>query len=207
MATATDQQPRETTAELEAEVERLRGEVAQSRRRGGTVALAAFFAALLGLAALVGVAFRVNHDQDTLNAMHDRMSGRQMSGNMAAGMGSAGTSVVSGEASAGAARQVTAQLGDYWVRPNVTSVPAGKVTFIAKNVGAVPHELMIERAPIKMEGPGQPVEDAALGMIEDMDPGDSGQMTVTLKPGMYMLFCNLPGHFAAGQHLMFRVTG
>jgi len=25
--------------------------------------------------------------------------------------------------------------------------------------------------------------------------------------GMYMLFCNITGHYAAGQHTVFRVTG
>jgi uncharacterized cupredoxin-like copper-binding protein len=44
-------------------------------------------------------------------------------------------------------------------------------------------------------------------MIEDMAPGQTGHMTVNLKPGRYMLFCNLPGHYAAGQHTMFTVTG
>jgi uncharacterized cupredoxin-like copper-binding protein len=208
MATQTDKEPTQASAtDLEAEVEHLRAELAQSKKRSGTVQIAAFFAALLGLAALVGVAFRVNNDQTTLNAMHDQMSGTQMPANMPANMGGRGSATATDVESAGPAHQVSAQLGDYWVRSDVGSVVAGKVTFTAENVGAVPHELMIERAPIKMEGPGQPVEDAALGMIEDMDPGESGQMTVTLKPGMYMLFCNAPGHYAAGQHTMFRVTG
>jgi uncharacterized cupredoxin-like copper-binding protein len=44
-------------------------------------------------------------------------------------------------------------------------------------------------------------------MIQDMAPGESGKMTLDLKPGMYMLFCNITGHYAAGQHTVFRVTG
>jgi uncharacterized cupredoxin-like copper-binding protein len=44
-------------------------------------------------------------------------------------------------------------------------------------------------------------------MIQDMAPGASGKMTLNLRPGMYMLFCNITGHFAAGQHTMLRVTG
>jgi uncharacterized cupredoxin-like copper-binding protein len=27
-----------------------------------------------------------------------------------------------------------------------------------------------------------------------------------LKPGKYMLFCNVQGHYAAGQHTVFTVT-
>ena len=101
---------------------------------------------------------------------------------------------------------VRVTLGEMWVRPSVTSVPAGKVTFVASNMGHVQHELMIERMPLRMEGPGKPVEDAAQGMIEDIGPGRSGKMTLRLKPGKYELFCNVPGHYAAGQHIEFTVT-
>ena len=45
------------------------------------------------------------------------------------------------------------------------------------------------------------------GMIDDMGPGQSGHMTLNLKAGTYMLFCNVPGHYAMGQHTMFKVTG
>jgi len=101
---------------------------------------------------------------------------------------------------------VYVQLGDYWAAPTVSSVHAGKVTFIARNVGRVPHELMVERMPMKFDAPMQPNEDAAQGMIDDMAPGHSGRMTMRLRPGTYMLFCNVAGHYAAGQHMTFTVT-
>jgi uncharacterized cupredoxin-like copper-binding protein len=101
---------------------------------------------------------------------------------------------------------VYVQLGDFWAAPAVDTVRAGKVTFLAKNVGQYLHELMIERAPVKMSAPGQPIEDAAQGMVNDMKPGQSGHMTLTLKPGKYVLFCNVTGHYAAGQHIPFTVT-
>jgi hypothetical protein len=28
-----------------------------------------------------------------------------------------------------------------------------------------------------------------------------------LRPGSYMLFCNAPGHYAAGQHMLFNARG
>ena len=31
-------------------------------------------------------------------------------------------------------------------------------------------------------------------------------LTLNLKPGKYQLFCNVPGHYAAGQHIPFTVT-
>src|SRR5262245_41826955 len=113
MGTGTDQERHQPSADLAAEGRRLRGELEQTTKRSGTGLLATFFAALLGLAALVGVAFRINHDQNTVNAMHERMSTGQMTGNMAAGTGGATTEKASGATSAGAAHQVTAELGDY----------------------------------------------------------------------------------------------
>jgi uncharacterized cupredoxin-like copper-binding protein len=101
---------------------------------------------------------------------------------------------------------VFVQLGDFWVAPTVTSIKAGKVTFMAKNIGMAPHELMIERAPIKLNAPGKPDEMAAQGMIDDMKTGQTGHMTLNLKPGNYVLFCNVSGHYAAGQHIAFTVT-
>jgi uncharacterized cupredoxin-like copper-binding protein len=124
---------------------------------------------------------------------------------MMMGVGGHG-SFTSSEVAAAGHGKVYVQLGDYWAAPTVRSVNAGKVTFVAKNVGRVPHELMVERMPIKMDGPMQPNEHAAQGMIDDMMAGQSGHMTVRLGPGTYMLFCNAPGHYALGQHTIFKVT-
>lgn len=101
---------------------------------------------------------------------------------------------------------VYVQLGDYWVAPAVSQVRAGKVTFMARNTGMAPHELMIERAPIKMMGPGRPDEMATQGMIEYMTSGHSGHTTLRLSPGNYLLFCNVPGHYSYGQHIPFTVV-
>lgn len=115
-------------------------------------------------------------------------------------------SFTSAQVAAAAHGTVYVQLGDYWAAPTVPSVKAGKVTFIAKNVGRVPHELMVERIPIKFDAPMQPNEDSAQGMIADMTAGQSGRMSVRLNAGTYMLFCNAPGHYALGQHILFKVT-
>jgi uncharacterized cupredoxin-like copper-binding protein len=121
-------------------------------------------------------------------------------------MGGAHGRFAAGQVAAAAKGTVYVNLGDYWVQPAVSSVRAGKITFVAKNVGQIPHELMVERAPIKMMSIGKPDEDAAQGMIDDMSSGQSGHMSVRLKPGRYVLFCNAPGHYAAGQHIPFTVT-
>lgn len=132
-------------------------------------------------------------------------SGKTSSASMMTGVDGHG-SFTSAQMSAAAHSKVYVQLGDYWAAPTVRSVHAGRVTFVARNVGRVPHELMVERMPMKFASPMNPDEDAAQGMIADMDPGRSGHMTVRLRPGSYMLFCNAPGHYAAGQHIPFTVT-
>jgi uncharacterized cupredoxin-like copper-binding protein len=205
MTTATEEHRPHTNEELEAELEEVREELAAKKRSTGTIQLVAFFAALVALAALIAVTLKLGDSQNATSAMHNQMNAR-MNG-AGAGMMGAGSGAVPSKPASGPAQQVKAQLGDYWVKPSTTSVPAGKVTFTATNVGQVPHELMIERMPIKMDAPGQPNEDAAQGMIDDMGPGESGSMTLNLKPGNYMLFCNVPGHYSMGQHTMFKVIG
>ena len=39
-----------------------------------------------------------------------------------------------------------------------------------------------------------------LGEIADLAPGKSGKLTLTLKPGTYVLFCNEPGHYGPGEY-------
>ena len=149
-------------------------------------------AILVGAAALVVV---LSGDDDSTTPR--RQAGPVPSGMpMMGGSGSARTAV----------RTVDVELGEMYVKPSVTTVSAGEVQFVARNVGKVEHELMVERMPIMMDGPGKPTEDAAMGMIEDMAPMHRGQMALRLEPGKYELFCNVPGHYAAGQRTTFTVT-
>lgn len=135
-----------------------------------------------------------------------------------AGVGSAGTggaamgsgmmgrrTAAAGKAALGP-RSVSVTLGEMYVKPSRMTISAGKVTFVAHNTGMLTHELMIEKLPMKMSGPGKPIESAAQGMIDDMGHGGSGKMTLKLTPGTYELFCNVPGHYASGQHALFTVT-
>ena len=123
-------------------------------------------------------------------------------------MATAATGMMGKRASAASAmdaRTIKVTLGEMFVKPRRDSISAGKVTFVARNNGMLTHELMIERMPLKMTG-DHPIEADAQGMIQDMATGASGKMTLTLKPGSYELFCNVPGHYASGQHIPFTVT-
>ena len=44
------------------------------------------------------------------------------------------------------------------------------------------------------------------GEVSELDPGKSGTLTVALKPGKYLLICNVPGHYSAGMWTEFEVT-
>ena len=210
MASTTDTQP--TAAPLEQELEELRLEEQQLEQRTGRVELSnglalvfSIFALLLAVVA-VAVAFLEGGKSTNSGSNAASTSAGTATPAVAGGMGSANQGAMGGMA-AGAPGTVNVALGDMWVRPSVASVPAGKVTFRARNMGHLTHELMIERMPIKLSSPGQPVEDAAQGMVADMQPGGTGKMTLRLKPGKYELFCNVSGHYAAGQHTVFTVTG
>jgi uncharacterized cupredoxin-like copper-binding protein len=199
----------EELAQLEAE-SGLAGRVRRLELSTSLTLLVSFFAVAFAAAALILAAINDNDGKSTSagSAAPAASTGTRMhmSGTgMQIGVGGHG-SFTAAMVAAAKRGTVDVQLGDFWVAPTVGSVRAGKVTFIAKNVGKAPHELMIERAPIKMTGSGTPVESAAQGMISDMDPGRSGRMTLKLAPGTYVLFCNIPGHYAAGQHIAFTVT-
>jgi uncharacterized cupredoxin-like copper-binding protein len=71
------------------------------------------------------------------------------------------------------------------------ALKAGKVTFDAKNVGKIPHDLAVKGTSFKTE------------LIQ---PGGSTKLTATLKAGSYELYCTVPGHEAAGMKVNITVT-
>jgi hypothetical protein len=71
---------------------------------------------------------------------------------------------------------VTVQLSEWKVDLSQAAIPAGVVTFIAKNTGTIPHAF-------EVEGPGVERETAQIA------PGDSAVLTLTLKAGRYEVYC------------------
>lgn len=95
-----------------------------------------------------------------------------------------------------------------------TAVKAGKITFKVKNSSKdTIHEMIV----MYLANPKDPLpyiaaenrvdEDKAgdKGEVSELDPGASGTLTVDLKPGKYVLICNVPGHFATGMWTEFTV--
>ena len=207
--------PQKDKPTLEQELEQLQVAEASLERKtkdmwsAEVVALVvAFIALILGAAGLVAGLSAATGGTTTVMM---RSAGGTGNGTAAArsGMPGAASGMMSNRTNAAAAtdpRTVNVALGEMYVRPSRSTITAGKVTFVARNTGMLTHELMIERMPMKMSGPGKPIESAAQGMIADMGHGGTGKMTMKLTPGTYMLFCNVPGHYASGQHTPFTVT-
>jgi uncharacterized cupredoxin-like copper-binding protein len=216
MSATAGNQGGEASRELAGELHDLESQEAALERRTRSLEVSgplALVLSVLALALSIGAfVVALSNDSGGMNrstmpgAMgQSRVTNGTASGGMMAGGGAQGR-FTSTMVAAGAKGTVYAQLGEYWVAPSVRTVRAGKVTFIATNVGKLPHELMVERMPIRFDSAMHPTEDAAQGMIEDMDAGATGRMTLQLHPGMYMLFCNVTGHYAAGQHTVLKVT-
>jgi uncharacterized cupredoxin-like copper-binding protein len=94
------------------------------------------------------------------------------------------------------------------IKADKSAVPAGKVTFEATNNSkSIVHEMIV--SPFPGDGKALPYdpkmnkvdEDSAghLGEVSELDPGKSGSLTLTLAPGKYVIFCNIPGHYAMGM--------
>ncbi len=94
------------------------------------------------------------------------------------------------------------------VTTNAQVIPAGKVTFNVLNVsGETEHEMVVSRlsgpdGTLPYDAEAMAVDEEAagsLGEVSELPPGQSGTLSVTLDPGTYALYCNVPGHYAAGM--------
>lgn len=106
-------------------------------------------------------------------------------------------------------------MGGMSLRANVTSVKAGKVTFNVTNLSrSVVHEMIVvavenANAPLPYDyNTGQIPEKQVkmLGETNEMEPNAEKTITLDLKPGTYLLICNVPGHYAAGMWTPLTVT-
>jgi len=117
----------------------------------------------------------------------------------------------------------TAPLGAHMMLRAVPgTVPAGKVSLVAENMGWRTHELVIlplaagEPAGQRVPGPDGTVDETGslgeastscgVGAGEGIRAGTVSWITLTLAPGRYELICNLPNHYADGMHQEILVT-
>lgn len=87
------------------------------------------------------------------------------------------------------------------------TVKPGRITLVAENQSkSLVHEVLVARAVATGDLPFDAKTDRViekrvhpLGEISDLAPGKSGKLTLNLKAGTYVLFCNQPGHYKDGM--------
>ncbi len=89
-----------------------------------------------------------------------------------------------------------------------STVKAGMVTFQVTNQSqGLVHEMIVIQAP--EDGKPLPYDTQkdlvsegrihSLGEVSERSPGQSGMLTLNLKPGKYILMCNQVGHYKGGM--------
>lgn len=98
---------------------------------------------------------------------------------------------------------------EFKMTPVPAKVTAGKVTFSVKNTGHLEHEFIViktsklaNKLPVKG---AVAVVTGQIGTTTRIRPGQTKSVTLTLKAGHYVLICNLPAHYKAGQYANFTV--
>ena len=88
---------------------------------------------------------------------------------------------------------------------------AGEVDLRVHNEGPDQHELIVVPAaaagaaslPIRKDGltiDEEALESSEPGSLDPGEPGSVRDLEVNLRPGRYVLFCNMEGHFMGGMH-------
>jgi len=110
-----------------------------------------------------------------------------------------------------AARNLTVRLSDYRVLPSVASIAAGRVTFVVHNTDNVPHNFVVLRTSIPARslpvsgGHGRAREIGRQGGTPFFYAEQTRRLTLSLRPGRYLLICNVPVITRRGWVAAFRV--
>ena len=114
---------------------------------------------------------------------------------------------------------VSVDLKEWAFDASSKTAPAGKVTFKAKNRGKEVHELVLFKSdlapadlPVDAEGA---VDESGAGLelideVENVKPGETKEFSVDLKPGKYVMACNVvengQRHFMNAMYAEFTVV-
>ncbi|EKO3379452.1 hypothetical protein NI390_19095 [Vibrio fluvialis] len=106
------------------------------------------------------------------------------------------------------------QMGVMGIKLDVPSVVEGSVSFeVINSSKTMVHEMLVvkvnnfhESLPYQTNE-ARVIEDKVqdFGEVSELEPGQSGSLTVNLKPGKYLLLCNIPGHYEMGMFTPFIV--
>jgi uncharacterized cupredoxin-like copper-binding protein len=101
---------------------------------------------------------------------------------------------------------VNVTMGEMWIKTSATTYKAGDISFAVTNKGQMPHWFAIVKAPATLDSSGTPAATTLLAKSMTLNSGASEVINAKLTPGDYELVCIMPGHYAAGQHIPFKVT-
>jgi uncharacterized cupredoxin-like copper-binding protein len=116
-------------------------------------------------------------------------------------------------------RVVNVKLWDQGSTMGITTdrptVKAGKITFEVENDSkSLVHEMLVVKVisfddslPYD-ERTARVYEDRVpdFGEVAELEPNQSGELAVNLKPGKYLLVCNMPGHYKMQMYSDLEVT-
>jgi len=126
---------------------------------------------------------------------------------------------VSAQAMAAVPQVVHAKLWNHdeqmGITTDVSTVKAGKIDFEVHNDSRnLVHEMLV----VKVKSYDDPLpydnKDASIieddtndfGEVSELEPGQSGSLTVNLRPGKYLLLCNVRGHYKSHMYTSLLVT-
>jgi uncharacterized cupredoxin-like copper-binding protein len=95
-----------------------------------------------------------------------------------------------------------------------TQLKAGNVLLRVHNNGPEEHELIVVRVrdprlPFRPDGftvDEEAIQHSEPGSLVPGQPGSTRDLRIDLKPGSYVLFCNMAGHYLGGMHSNLVVT-
>ena len=105
-----------------------------------------------------------------------------------------------------AEKQVTTldvSMTEFKFAPANPELARGPIEITATNKGKTPHELVLLRTdanPATPKGRKGCLGEGSVGEVPEVAPGESGVQTFDLKPGKYVMVCNIPGHYDAGMY-------
>ena len=89
----------------------------------------------------------------------------------------------SGTGGASTVPTVNVTLSEFAINPSNITVPPGKVSFVVANNGTMEHNFEIK----------------GVAKTDNLGPGQTATLTVTLAGGHYDTLCNVPGHESSGM--------
>ena len=129
------------------------------------------------------------------------------------GASAAGCRSSSSNGASGSRIDVT--MHDFGIKVSRSSVPAGNVVLHVTNEGPSTHEINVDltryaAGAIPLQGDGLTAAEDSSGLrridsIEQVNLHHTSDLSLELKPGRYVLWCNLEGHYLGGMHQTFDV--